>query len=491
MRPSLPSSLRARLLLAVGVLAIAAALAVAVTARQSTRQEFLRFRELDRIGPPAHVAALTTTIASVLSGRCCAAAVLEEASARLGPREAVVILDPAKSVAIASTGPALQGLRNLSVSVDGSTILLDADRVRGGIAEGVSLHIKGGPAAVIRTADGRDAELRVLVLPQAKEAQDVPGAAFLGSIDHRLLIATTLVGVVALAATWILTRRIAGPIVELSEATQDLATGNFARRVPARGADEIAALARSFNAMAAALEHQQALRRSLVSDVAHELRTPLTALRCRLESIIDGVATDPRLALSGANEEVQHLARLVDDLQELALAEAGELTLSVGPLDIAAVVASAARAADLDGDRRLRLDGVPALMARGDAVRVRQVLVNLMTNASRHTPRDGTITVSAAARDGEVHVEVRNTGSELTGEQLARVFDRFYRADPARQRATGGSGLGLAIVKHLVEAQRGRVWAKSDSGVTFGFTLPFDSPSARSGQAALIDSQGR
>jgi signal transduction histidine kinase len=105
------------------------------------------------------------------------------------------------------------------------------------------------------------------------------------------------------------------------------------------------------------------------------------------------------------------------------------------------------------------------------------VLVNLMTNASRHTPAGGTITVTAAVQADEVHVEVHNTGSSLTGEELARVFDRFYRADPARQRATGGSGLGLAIVKHLVEAQGGRVWARRGDGVTFGFSLRVDATS--------------
>jgi signal transduction histidine kinase len=477
MQLSLPSSLRTRLLLAVGVLAVAAVLAVAVTARQSTRQEFRRFRELDRISAPSHLAPLTASVAAVLSHRCCAADVLAEAATRLGPREAIVVVDPSGPRTLATAGPALAGLRDLDVRVDGSTVLLDAVRVTNATAEGLSLHLKGGPTETIQTADGRTAEVRVLAFPQPQEPQDMPAAAFLGSLDQRLLIAATMVGVLALAATWILTRRIAGPIVELSEATRDLTAGNLSRRVTARGADEIAALARSFNRMAAGLEHQETLRRNLVSDVAHELRTPLTALRCRLESIIDGVAEDPQRALSGANEEVRHLSRLVDDLQELALAEAGELALSIGPLPVADLVVSAARAADLETDPRFRVDVPAGLIVRGDAVRVRQVLVNLMTNAHRHTPRDGRITVTATARADEAHVEIHNTGSALTEEQLARVFDRFYRADPARQRETGGTGLGLAIVKHLVEAQNGRVWSRStgsgqNTAVTFGFSLP-------------------
>jgi len=205
------------------------------------------------------------------------------------------------------------------------------------------------------------------------------------------------------------------------------------------------------------------------------LRTPLTALRCRLESILDGVSADPQQAVEGAAEEVRHLSRLVDDLQELALAEAGELALARTSIDVADVIASAARATGLDADPRLQLDIASGLLARGDPVRVRQVLVNLMTNAQRYTPAGGRITVDAQNSDGEVRIEVHNTGSDLTAEQIARVFDRFYRADPARQRTTGGAGLGLAIVKHLVEAHGGRVWARAGTGVTFGFSLPFES----------------
>jgi signal transduction histidine kinase len=198
-------------------------------------------------------------------------------------------------------------------------------------------------------------------------------------------------------------------------------------------------------------------------------------VRCRLEAIIDGLSANPRDALVGANEDVQHLARLVDDLQELALAEAGELRLDIGPIDLRDVIVSALRASGLEADPRVRLEIPGAVRARGDAGRVRQCVMNLLTNAGRHTPADGTITVGVEPAADAVRVEVRNTGSDLAPEALAQVFDRFYRADPARQRATGGTGLGLAIVKHLVDAQGGRVWARRDNGLVFGFSLPFDS----------------
>ena len=288
-----------------------------------------------------------------------------------------------------------------------------------------------------------------------------------------MLWATTLVGALAVGITWLVTRRIVKPIGELGQAALDLAHGNLSRRVSTAGSDEIAALGRGFNTMASELELQQTLRRNLVNDVAHELRTPLTALRCRLETMIDGLALDPRQALDGANEEVRHLSRLVDDLQELALAEAREITLSIDEVALADIVTSAARAAGLEHDPRLRVQVDSDLLVRADATRLRQVILNLLTNADRYTPAIGTITMRAertAAR--EIVLEVHDTGSALTDEQIARVFDRFYRADPARQRTTGGTGLGLAIVKHLAEAQGGRVSATSDgTGVTFCVTL--------------------
>jgi two-component system sensor histidine kinase BaeS len=185
-------------------------------------------------------------------------------------------------------------------------------------------------------------------------------------------------------------------------------------------------------------------------------------------------------------DEVLHLGQLVDDLQELALAEARELRLHAAPVEIAPLVASAVRAAGLEHDPRVHVNAAPGLVAHADAVRVRQILLNLLANADRHTPAGGSVNIRAAThvRAGsavtDVIVAVSNTGSHLTPDQLARVFDRFYRTDPSRQRATGGTGLGLAIVKHLVEAQGGSVWARSgDADVTVAFTLPIDADTPR------------
>ena len=457
-------------MLAVSVLALAAVGAVALSARQWTRIEFRKFQALEQRRPAAAPATRASDVASLLAGRCCAAGSMDGAAARLGAAEALVVVDGQGGL-IAAAGPGAAALQTMHTSLEEDVLRVDAVSVRRGVSEAVTLQFRGQPASRITTTDGRQADVYVLPMPAGNLPE--PAAAFLGSVDRRLLAATTVIGVLALGITWTIARRIIRPIGELGRAARDLAQGDLSRRVDTRGSDEVAELARSFNAMASELEHQQTLRRNLVHDVAHELRTPLTALRCRLETMIDGLATDPARALAGANEEVRHLSRLVDDLQELAIAEAHDLRLSIADVSIEEVAGSAVRAAGLEHDPRLRMDVGGSLTARADAMRVRQVLLNLLTNADRHTPAGGTITVSGSRRGENIVIEVRNTGSALDDIELKRVFDRFYRADPARQRTTGGNGLGLAIVKHLVEAQGGTVSAASDNaGVAFSFTLP-------------------
>lgn len=464
-------SLQTRLLLAVGVLAIAAVVAVALTARQGTRLEFRRFQEHDAEVRSSNVRTRATgDSASVLEGKCDDADAMRAATAEFADTEVLLLLDDRGGL-IAKGGPGAETLREVRTRLTGGELVIEAQRRQLGRSEGFALKFVGGRMPAITCADGRNARVHVFSVPAPGVLP--PGAAFLGSVDRRLVIATSVVAALALGMTWVLARRIVGPIADLRSAARDLSAGNFSRRVETRGSDEIAELGQSFNAMAAELERQETLRRQLVHDVAHELRTPLTALRCRLETIVDGLSSDPRQAVAGATDEVRHLSRLVDDLQELAAAEARELSLSPADVALADVVLSAARAAGLERGARLQVEVEPTLHARADAIRVRQIVVNLLTNADRHTPADGTITVRGR-RDGDRAVlEVHNTGSSLDAEQTARVFERFYRADPARRRSTGGSGLGLSIVKHLVEAQGGRVWTTSDQeGVTFGVELP-------------------
>lgn len=462
------SSLQTRLLLAVGVLAVAAVAAVAFSARESTRVEFQRFQDVQKIRASDAADSALDRVADLLDGACCASPLPPGVDAALGADQAVFVFDGTGAMVLAA-GPGVDPA-GLTASFKDGVLDINSQETSNGTLAGMKVTLRGGPLKAIRLTDG--AAATVHVLPLARPEMNQPAEQFLGSVDRRLLIVTAAVAAFALLFTWAITRRIVGPIADLRNATRDLAAGQLSRRVPATGSDEVAELARGFNHMASALERQEELRRNLVHDVAHELRTPLTALRCRVESVLDGLATDPTTALRQVNEEVAHLSQLVADLEELARAEARELTFVIGDTAVADVCRSAVRVAGLDADPRLRLELDESVRAQADATRLRQIVLNLLTNADRHTPPDGVITVRAFADGDATTIDVHNTGSALTADEQRRVFDRFYRADPSRQRATGGTGLGLAIVKQLAEAQGGQVRASSDAtGVTFSVSL--------------------
>ncbi|HSF39168.1 MAG TPA: ATP-binding protein, partial [Thermoanaerobaculia bacterium] len=244
------------------------------------------------------------------------------------------------------------------------------------------------------------------------------------------------------------------------------------------GRDEIGELARAWNDLADRRATAERLRRNLVSDVAHELRSPLTNVRCQLEAIQDGLVRPEPAVIESLHEEALLLERLIDDLQDLALAEAGQLSLERRPLDVAEEVGQAVQAlAPRTAERGLRVEvDVPADLPRADADprRVAQILRNLLGNAVTHTPPGGAVRVRARAAESGVEVTVEDTGPGIPPEHLPFLFERFYRADASRSRETGGAGLGLAIVKQLAAAHGGRVWVESEvgRGAVFGFWLP-------------------
>lgn len=463
-------SLETRLVLAVSVLAVVGVTVVALATRQTARGEFLRFRALEKKTSSDRRQEGTRRLAEALEGRCCPLEGDEKpAASLLAEDEALFVLGP-DGTTLLSLGRPLESSK-VEVHRTGDGVLtIDAVREQGPAAERLRLRLHD-PGWPLRLRNGREGRLHVV--PFRGGDDDRRTAAYLVSLDLGVLWATFLGAVALVVLTSVVARRVIGPLRELCAAVEDLGTGDVDRRVAVRGSGEVAELGWRFNAMAAELGRQQALRRNLVHDVAHELRTPITALRCRIEALLDGLSPKPEQAYADMRDEVLHLGQLVDDLQELALAEARELRLHLGAVPVEPVVRSAARAAGLEQDPRLRVEVAPDLVLWGDAVRIRQVLLNLLTNAARHAPAEGAIHVRGFGRGPEVVVEVHNTGSTLDDEQLAHVFDRFYRTDPARQRATGGSGLGLAIVKSLVEAHGGHVWARSAKDeVTFGFAVP-------------------
>lgn len=465
----LPNSLRGRLSLAVGAVALVAIAGLALSLRYETRREFLRLQEVQRQSLSAALPGVVSAVASDLDGRCCSGETMATASARLPPDAAVLVVDEGGGKLLASAGVPLRGLLSLQTATMAGSLDILATRVSGSRFEDVRLTLRA-PGTRLRMTDGSRAILYVIPFPGEERTRQ--SSEFLGAVDRRLLATAALVACAALLATALVARGLTAPLDDLRSATRALARGELGRRVSPRGGAEIAELGRAFNAMAAELERQQGVRRDLVHDVAHELRTPLTALQCRVESVLDGLAPDPTLALEDVREEVLHLGRLVDDLQDVALAEARELRLEMADVSLEPIIRSALRAAGLETSPLLRLEAAPNLTVHADPGRTRQVILNLLSNAARYTAAGGRISVSAAATGDEVRVEVTNSGSALTPEQIGRLFDRFYRTDPSRQRVTGGTGLGLAVVKHLVEAQGGRVWARSgENTVTVGFLL--------------------
>jgi signal transduction histidine kinase len=274
---------------------------------------------------------------------------------------------------------------------------------------------------------------------------------------------------VALGLAASITRRVE----HLSAASVRLAGGELSVRAPTGGPRELAKLGHSFNAMASELESLFDARRELVAAASHDLRTPVASIRAMLEAIEDGLAT-PEEYLAPLQEHARRLGALVDDLFELARIDAGALSHELQVISVAPLVESCVRGVEAEARARgvtlaQRLQETPPVRCAPD--QVERVLLNLLTNALQHTPSDGSIAVLLDAADGQVTVSVEDTGTGITPDAARRMFDRFWRSDPAR---SGGAGLGLAIARGLVEAQGGRIWAEgaATGGARVSFTLP-------------------
>jgi signal transduction histidine kinase len=317
-----------------------------------------------------------------------------------------------------------------------------------------------------------------LDIPTPQQVQQ----SFIASVNQSIFIAILAGGSLAVILTLILSHSIVSPIDALTKAAQKMEHGDLSQHVNVKSGGEVGQLAQAFNAMADGLKHVEQLRRNMVTDVAHELRTPLSNLRGYLEAIQDGVVEPTPENISSLHQEVMLLNHLVDDLQELALVEGGQVRLNQQPIQLGEEVDKTLSITQPEAEMKgiclktnIPLD-LPLVSV--DPERLKQVLRNLLENSLAYTPEKGNILVEAHPHNGMVEVSVQDTGIGIAPEHLPFIFERFYRADRSRTRSTGGAGLGLAIVKKIVEAHGGQVSVESvlEKGTTINFTLPTTMP---------------
>lgn len=322
----------------------------------------------------------------------------------------------------------------------------------------------------------------VMALPLRDELTTA-AQAFLNQINRVLLQAGLIAGGLGILMGLAIARGLSAPLGRLAAAAHRISQGELNQQVPVRGSEEMADVARAFNDMAVALQQAGQLRRNMVADIAHELRTPLTVIQGNLQAILDEVYPLEKGEIAGIYDETLMLSRLVNDLRELAQAEAGQLSLNVQTIDLATVISSAVSGFEgLAQEQGVGLavtmpPTIPPLLADPD--RVRQILSNLASNALRHTPPGGRVTITVDGLPGSttaVRISICDTGSGIPPQDLPYVFNRFWRAEKSRSRYEGGSGLGLAIARQLVEAQGGQIGVESKGipgqGSCFWFSLP-------------------
>jgi two-component system OmpR family sensor kinase/two-component system sensor histidine kinase BaeS len=302
---------------------------------------------------------------------------------------------------------------------------------------------------------------------------------FLDSLNRWLGISSLVAGGVALLLGLVLARQMSAPLRRLVGASRRIAGGDLAARVRVESKDEIGQLSEAFNDMADALDRSQQQRRQTIADIAHELGTPLSVIQGNLEAMLDGVVPFTQQQVASLHDESLLLSRIISDLRQLSLAEAGQLKMNRLPTELTGLVQQAVEAIQASAQARglsITASLPPDLpLALIDPDRIAQVVRNLLTNAIRYTSEGGSISAKVERLDGDwLQVSVSDTGSGISPEDLPNVFDRFYRADRSRSKTTGGVGLGLAVARELVTAHGGCIWAESQlgKGSTFSFTLP-------------------
>lgn len=295
------------------------------------------------------------------------------------------------------------------------------------------------------------------------------------SLIRAMLIGLVVTSLIAVLLGVLLTRHFTIPLRRLTEAVKRVGQGDLSIRLEVKGEDDVALLTRAFNGMTEQLTRNEEVRSNMVADIAHELRTPLAVILGKLESIQEGVLPSTPEVLLPIQDESLRLIRLVRDLQQLTLAEAGKLPLSLQKLDLRMLLERIYEQFAYEFQERQITPGITGNVSTitGDPDRLTQVFVNLIGNALLHTPIGGKITVNLndVSENNWVKVSVEDTGEGIPSEVIDRIFDRFYRVDKSRERETGHTGLGLAIAKEFIQAHGGRITVESNLGVGTKFTV--------------------
>lgn len=298
---------------------------------------------------------------------------------------------------------------------------------------------------------------------------------FVASLARSLMVTSLIAGGVGVLLSAVLVRAVTQPVRKMRDLARRIASGDYAARVEAGGAVELAHLAISLNRMAESLGRLEGLRKDLVANVAHELRTPLTNLRGYLEAVSEGVTPASAETIGMLHGEVMRLVRLVDALHDLSRLDGILPQLHPAPVDLGALAQRlvALRQAEF-GARGIAVRvAAPALQVRADADLLSQALSNLLDNALKYTPRAGEVSVEVARDDGAVRLAVSNSGQDIPAADLPFIFERFYRGEKSRSRESGGAGIGLAIVQEVARAHGGQTGASSGGGrTTVWLTLP-------------------
>ena len=306
-----------------------------------------------------------------------------------------------------------------------------------------------------------------------------PERQFILSLRHSLLVASVMMLVVGAVVSYYLARSIVVPVIDLSRAVNDVAAGNLDTAVAVERQDEVGQLATAFNEMTAKLKSSTVLRQRFLAGVAHELRTPLTILKANLEGIADGVITPDQEQIHSLNEEVDRLTKLVGELRDLSMLEAGQTTPEYTEVNLPDMLHQVIqKSRPLAAEKNLALifqfhEAMPMIWA--DITMLQQMVYNLIMNAIRYTIA-GSITVKVERDGTAITIAVIDTGIGIGADEIEHIFDYFYRVDPARAKRSGGTGLGLALVKQMALAHGGKVYAisKLGQGSTFTLKLPLN-----------------